>query len=107
MVINKLKMSRFTKQTACSFYEEHADKMFYPNLETLMTSDVVIGMELVGPEAVKKWREIIGPTDPAAAQAQAPGSIRAQYGTDVTKNAVHGADSIGSYKKEHDFWFAG
>ena len=72
-----------------------------------MTSDVVIGMELVGPEAVTKWREIIGPTDTAAAQAQCPGSIRALYGTDQTKNAVHGADSIGSYKAEYDFWFDG
>ena len=107
LVINKLKMSRFTKKSAAQFYKEHVGKAFYPNLEALMTSDVCIGMELVGPDAVSKWREIIGPTDPAVAQAQAPGSIRALYGTDGTKNAVHGSDSIGSYKVEYDFWFSG
>ena len=58
-----------------------------------MCSDVVIGMELVSPEAVNKWRQIIGPTSTQTAQAEAPGSIRALYGTDNTKNAVHGSDS--------------
>lgn len=64
-------------------------------------------MELVGPEAVKSWRGIIGPTNTETAQAEAPGSIRALYGTDNTKNAVHGSDSIGSYKRETNFWFGG
>ena len=63
MVINKLKMSRFYKKSAGEFYAEHKDKSFYPNLEGHITSDVVIGMELVSPDAVKKWREIIGPTN--------------------------------------------
>lgn len=63
MVINKLKMSRFSKKTAGEFYAEHKDKAFYPNLESHICSDVVIGMELVSPDAVKKWREIIGPTN--------------------------------------------
>ena len=107
MIINKLKMSRFSKKTACEFYAEHKDKPFYPNLESHICSDVVIGMELVSPEAVKKWRECIGPTDTACAQAEAPGSIRALYGCDGTKNAVHGADSPGSYKREVNYWFGG
>ena len=55
-VINKLKMSRFTKATAGDFYKEHQGKAFYPNLESLICSDVVIGMELVSPGAVAKWR---------------------------------------------------
>ena len=64
-------------------------------------------MELVAPDAVKKWREVIGPTDTACAQTEAPGSIRAQFGADQTKNAVHGADSPGAYKKEINYWFGG
>ena len=55
-VINKLKMSRFTKATAGDFYKEHQGKAFFPNLESLVCSDVVIGMELVSPDAVAKWR---------------------------------------------------
>ena len=68
MVINKLKMSRFTKKTAGEFYAEHKQKGFYPALEGHICSDVVIGTELVSPDAVKKWREIIGPTDTGCAQ---------------------------------------
>ena len=72
-----------------------------------MTSDVTVGMELVAADAVQKWRELIGPTNTEVARQQAPDSLRAIFGTDATKNAVHGADSLGSYKKELDFWFGG
>jgi len=65
MVINKLKMSRFSKRTAGEFYAEHKDKAFYPDLENFICSDVVVGMELVAPDAVNKWRSIIGPTNTA------------------------------------------
>ena len=106
-VINRLKMSRFNKNTAGEFYKEHVGKAFYPNLEAHICSDVVIGMELVSPEAVTKWRSVVGPTDTQSALAEAPNSIRALYGTDGTKNAVHGADSPGSYKREVNYWFAG
>ena len=58
LCINKLKMSRFTKKTVGEFYAEHAGKAFYPGLEQHMISDVVIGMELVGPDAVAQWRAI-------------------------------------------------
>lgn len=64
-------------------------------------------MELVAPNAVQVWRQVIGPTNTDTAKAEAPQSMRACFGTDGTKNAVHGSDSLGSYKKEHDFWFAG
>ena len=83
-------MSRFTKATAGDFYKEHQGKAFYPNLESLICSDVVIGMELVSPDAVAKWRQCLGSTNSAQAEA---GTIRNLYGTDGTKNACHGADS--------------
>jgi len=76
-------------------------------LQEFITSDVVIGMELVGENAVKGWREAIGPTNTMTAKAEAPQSLRGLFGTDGTKNAVHGSDTLGSYKREHDFWFGG
>jgi nucleoside-diphosphate kinase len=106
-VINKLKMSRFNPSTASAFYAEHQGKPFFPNLSEFMCSDVAVGMELVAGDAVAKWREVIGPTNTANAKAQAPGSIRATFGTDGTKNAVHGSDSVGSYKRECNYWFGG
>ena len=105
--INKLKMSRFNRQTSEQFYAEHKNKEFFPNLQAFITSDVVIGMELVGSNAVKAWRDLIGPTNTLTAKTEAPQSLRSLFGTDGTKNAVHGSDTLGSYKREHDFWFAG
>ena len=72
-----------------------------------ITSDVVVGIELVNEDAVTEWRKTIGPTSSDTARKEAPGSIRALFGTNNTKNAVHGSDSIGSMKREIDFWFGG
>ena len=67
--INKLKMSRFSRETSEVFYGEHKDKPFFPNLQQFITSDVVIGMELVGVNAVTAWRSLIGPTNTESARA--------------------------------------
>jgi len=105
--IQKLKMSRFTKETVAQFYGEHIGKPFFPDLEAFVTSDVVIGMELVGEGAIKGWRQFIGPTNTQTAKAEAPHSIRAIYGTDATKNAVHGSDALESSARERSFFFGG
>lgn len=63
-------------------------------------------MELVADEAIAKWRQLIGPTNSLTAKSDAPESLRAMFGTDGTKNAVHGSDSAASFKRESDFWFA-
>jgi nucleoside-diphosphate kinase len=75
--LNKLKMSRFNRATSEQFYGEHKDKPFFPNLQQFITSDVVIGMELIGNGAVQSWRNLIGPTNTETARAQAPQSLRA------------------------------
>jgi nucleoside-diphosphate kinase len=103
--ISKLKMSRFSAATASIFYGEHKSKPFFPNLQQFITSDVVVGMELVAENAVDKWRGFIGPTNTLIAKKDAPDSLRAYFGTDGTKNAVHGSDSSASYKKEAGFFF--
>lgn len=64
-------------------------------------------MELVAANAVSQWRQLIGPTNTVTAKAEAPQCLRANFGTDGTKNAVHGSDSLGSYKKETNYWFGG
>lgn len=58
-----------------------------------MTSDYSVGMELVAPSAISKWRKFIGPTNSLKAKEEAPNSLRALYGIDGTKNACHGSDS--------------
>lgn len=66
--ISKLKMSKFTPATAQIFYGEHKDKPFFPNLQQFITSDVVVGMELVAESAIDKWRGLIGPTNTLVAK---------------------------------------
>lgn len=105
--INKIKMSKFNAKTASTFYKEHEGKPFFPALQGHMTSDVVIGLELVAHDAVKKWRTLLGPTNTEVAKKTAPGSLRAMFGTDGTKNACHGSDSAPSYKRESEIFFGG
>ena len=62
-------------------------------------------MELVAPNAIQKWRQFIGPTNTLKAREEAPNSLRGRYGTDGTRNAVHGSDSPASAERELDFWF--
>ena len=61
-----------------------------------MSSGPCFAMELVGADAVRAWRNLIGPTNPSVAKTDAPGSLRALYGEDPTKNSFHGADSAES-----------
>jgi nucleoside-diphosphate kinase len=105
-VISKLKMGKFSGESAGAFYGEHKGKPFYNGLIEFMTSDVVTGMELVAENAVEGWRKLIGPTRTSVAKTQAPNSIRAIFGTDDTRNAVHGSDSGPSWKRETDFFFS-
>lgn len=87
-------MTKFNKETSDLFYGEHIGKPFFPNLQQFITSDVVVGMQLVADSSIQGWRDFIGPTNTQKAQQEAPRSIRAVYGTDGTKNAVHGSDSL-------------
>lgn len=102
-----MKMSKFSKETAEAFYAEHTGKSFFDNLTNFMSSDVCIGMELIANNAIKGWRQFIGPTNSEVARKEAPNSIRGRFGTDGTKNAVHGSDSTESAAREIDFWFGG
>lgn len=103
--ISRLKMFKWTPEQAEGFYAEHKGKSFFEELVKFMSSDVAVGLELVGDGAVEKWRALIGPTNTLAAKGSAPNSIRALFGTDATKNAVHGSDSSVSAARELNYVF--
>jgi nucleoside-diphosphate kinase len=105
--ISKLKMVKFKPEDAGEFYAEHKGKTFYDGLINFMCSDLIVGMELVQKDAIKTWREFIGPTNSLTARETAPNSIRGVFGTDGTKNAVHGSDSDISASRELQFIFGG
>lgn len=69
-------------------------------------SDVVTGIEIVSDNAINKWRELIGPTNSEMARQNSPYSLRAMFGTDGTKNAIHGSDSGPSWRRETELFFS-
>jgi nucleoside diphosphate kinase len=97
---------RMSPTQAQEFYREHAGKPFYGRLVEFMASGPICAMEVEGPGAVAAWRAVMGPTDSSAAKAAAPTTLRARFGTDGTRNAVHGSDSDASAAREIAFHFA-
>jgi len=97
-----LKMVRMTRSQAEKLYSVHIGKPFYQELVDYVTSGPVVLMVLEGEDAVRRVREIIGATNPREA---APGTIRAEYGLDVTRNTIHAADSLENAVREMMIFF--
>ncbi len=93
---------RMSKAQAEKFYEVHAARPFYGELVEFMTSAPVVVQVLEGDNAVAKYREVMGATNPADA---APGTIRALYAESVGENSVHGSDSPENAKLEISQFF--
>ncbi len=98
-----LKMLHTDKALAERHYAMHADKPFFEGLIRYITSTPIIAVIFEGKNAVELIRKIMGVTDPAEAEA---GTIRADFGTDIQNNAVHGSDSLESAEKEIELFFA-
>ncbi len=104
--LKALKLFRFTEEKAKQFYIVHKDRPFYGELVEFMTSGPVVAAVLEGENAIQRVREIIGPTDSEEARKSAPNSIRALFGTDKGKNAIHASDSQESANYEIPFIFS-
>ena len=98
------KRIRLTRQQAEQFYAVHAERSFFGDLCTFMTSGPVVVQVLEGENAVARNREIMGATNPANA---APGTVRADFAESVEANSVHGSDSLDNAKTEIAFFFSG
>jgi nucleoside-diphosphate kinase len=101
--IAALKMIHMTRAQAEGFYAVHRERPFFEGLVEFMSTGPVMVMVLRHPDAVERFRSLIGTTDPAKA---APGTIRAEYGTTVQRNAVHGSDSAENAFKEASYFFS-
>jgi nucleoside-diphosphate kinase len=91
------KRVKWTRQQAETFYEVHKERPFYGDLVTFMTSGPIVVQVLEGDNAVKKYREVMGATDPAKADA---GTVRKQFAESIERNSVHGSDSPDNAKIE-------
>ena len=90
------------EETANRHYDEHKDKPFFGELVEFITGGPLVAAVFEGVEAVPAARQLIGATNPIEA---APGSIRGDFGLEVTFNMVHGSDSDESAAREIEIWF--
>lgn len=93
-----------SRREAETFYGEHKERPFFGELVDFMISEPVVLQVLAGENAIAKYREIMGATNPADA---AEGTIRKLFANSVGENSVHGSDSAESAQKEIAFFFAG
>lgn len=100
--VSAIKMKKLTPKEAEEFYKIHEGKPFYKDLVAFMSSGPVIAIALEGDNAVAKNRAVMGATDPSKSQ---PGTIRRDFAESVTRNAVHGSDSVENAQTELLFFF--
>lgn len=100
--IRGLKMVRLSQIQAEGFYDVHRQRPFFSGLVTFMTEGPVVVMVLERENAVAKWRELMGATNPANA---AEGTLRKLFADDIERNAVHGSDAPETAAVEIPFFF--
>jgi nucleoside-diphosphate kinase len=98
------KRIRMTREQAETFYAVHRERPFFGELVQFMTSDPVVVQVLEGDNAIARYREIMGATDPAKAAA---GTIRKVHSLSVGENSVHGSDAPDTARQEIGQFFSG
>ena len=97
------RMLQLSGEDAGRFYAVHRERPFYGDLTHFMSSGPIVVCVLEGESAIGRWRDLMGATDPAKADA---GSIRREFGTNVERNATHGSDAPETARWEIGFFFA-
>lgn len=98
-----MKKIRLTTEDAQNFYIVHRERPFYGSLTGFMSEGPIVVLVLEGESAISRVREIMGATNPKEAN---PGTIRADFATDIERNVVHGSDSPASAAYEIPFFFS-
>lgn len=103
LTIVALKRLRLTREQARAFYAVHRERPFFDSLTDYMSSGPIVALVAEAEDAIRRWRELMGNTDP---QEAAPGTIRRDLGLDKEKNAVHGSDGPETAATEIPFFFS-
>jgi nucleoside-diphosphate kinase len=98
-----LRMTRLTEAQAQGFYAVHRERPFYAGLVKFMTEGPIVVLALEREDAIAKWRETMGATNPANA---AEGTIRKRFATNIERNCVHGSDAPETAETELRFFFS-
>jgi nucleoside-diphosphate kinase len=102
--IRAMKRMSLSQPQAEGFYAVHRERPFFGSLTAFMSSGPAIVMVLEAPDAIRKWRILMGATDPAKAD---PGTIRKEFAQSIERNATHGSDAPETAAYEIGYFFAG
>ena len=97
-----MKRLQLDERRAKGFYAVHKERPFFGDLVKFMTSGPVVACVLEGDDAIKRWRDLMGPTNSNEAPA---GTLRGDFGTDIERNASHGSDAPETAKVELAYFF--
>ena len=104
LLICALRMVKLTKQDAEGFYAVHKDKPFFEALTAFMSSGPAVVLALEGENAIRRWRDLMGATNPNDAE---PGTLRKKFGASIDRNATHGSDAEDTAAYELNYFFRG
>ena len=99
-----MRMVRMTKAEAEGFYAVHRARPFFDSLTVFMSSGPAVVLALVAPDAIARWRALMGATDPGQAEE---GTLRRRYGRSIEHNATHGSDAPETAAFELGYFFSG
>lgn len=99
-----MRMIRLSRHQAEGFYAVHKERPFFRGLIDFMTEGPVVVLALEGEDAIKKWRETMGATNPDKAEE---GTIRKRFGANIERNATHGSDAPETAAFELNYFFSG
>jgi nucleoside-diphosphate kinase len=102
--IRAMRLRHLTKREAEGFYAVHRERPFFGGLTDFMSSGPCVVMALEAPDAIRKWRELMGATDPGKAAA---GTLRKEFGSSIERNATHGSDAPETAAFELGYFFRG
>ena len=102
--IRAMKRMSLSKAQAEGFYAVHRERPFFGSLTTFMSSGPAIVLVLEAKDAIRKWRTLMGATDPAKAD---PGTMRKEFAQSIERNATHGSDAPATAAYEIGYFFAG
>jgi len=99
-----MQLRQLSVRDAEGFYAVHRERPFFNSLTAFMSSGPVVVLALEAPDAIKKWRTLMGATDPAKADA---GTLRKEFGASIENNATHGSDAPETAAFELGYFFSG
>jgi nucleoside-diphosphate kinase len=102
--IRAMRLRHLTSAEAEGFYAVHRERPFFASLTKFMSSGPCIVMALEAPDAIRRWRTLMGATDPAKADA---GTLRKEFGASIENNATHGSDAPETAAFELGYFFPG